>query len=118
MHSAGSDQICNFYMQSLHAISKMHFHESDEKKANSALLLPSAFPRTPSPAPATGGPRLHRSVTNRVNLKFASRNFAKTERYEEGRVYCAARDNATAFVFATFCTIMRTPHLVGGPTGF
>jgi hypothetical protein len=26
--------------------------------------------------------------------------------------------NETAFVFATFCTIMRTPHLGGGPTGF
>ena len=33
-------------------------------------------------------------------------------------IYCAARNNPRAFVFATFCTIMRTPHLVGGPTGF
>jgi hypothetical protein len=32
--------------------------------------------------------------------------------------YCAARNNETSFVFATFCTIMRTPHLEGGPTGF
>ena len=54
--------------------------ESDEKKANSALLLPSTFPFTRSPAPAIGGPRLHRSVPLHVNSKFASRNFAKPNR--------------------------------------
>ena len=33
-------------------------------------------------------------------------------------IYCAGRNNWQAFVFATFCTITRTPHLVGGPMGF
>jgi hypothetical protein len=33
-------------------------------------------------------------------------------------IYCVRRHNGTVFVFATFCTIMSTPHLVGGPTGF
>ena len=33
-------------------------------------------------------------------------------------IYCVRRYNETVFVFATFCTIMSTLHLVGGPTGF
>ena len=33
-------------------------------------------------------------------------------------IHTAGRNKRPVFVFATFCTIMRTSHLVGGPTGF
>ena len=33
-------------------------------------------------------------------------------------IYCVRWNNKTAFVFATFSTIMRTSHLAGGTTGF
>ncbi len=33
-------------------------------------------------------------------------------------IYCMIRNKRPVFVFATFCTIIHTPHIVGGPTGF
>ena len=52
-----------------------------------------------------------------VHSKSVTHNLFPKKRGTAGG-YCAARNKRPVFVFATFCTITRTPHLVGGPTSF